>query len=423
MAKYEVHGNISYGLCSGFVSVAAATSIFRAITDLFENTKDFANDPSLLVKKYPDLIFSGRITKVVSDRIIRPVIVISDKLKYMDKKDLTNIIKFNINMYGAYLLQAIKILANIYNVDVSMLSRVMTNRSMFKTIYKITKDMNPGTESNEDNLTSIILKEYGNKLTAGILDNDEDEIDEVEEDRDEKPSSRTKTSSKVDFKTVDPKSLGTPEELFKVIELDLVVKKDVDGDKSEIKVSLPFIIAPIIVYTDSETFLRNVLGNESKESFSYRWLQYKSGEINLSDLIFASDLIREYKENKIRNKNDVAKLIQDNLYSESMHSVITREGSFATYNQIYIFDRSDQYLVEELIQDNLLDPEVWQDLALSLKAFSINFVDNDEEALLNYITDMPTYNVLTFRQIKKDTNKNDDLIELMKAMLVNKNPF
>jgi len=424
MKKYKVK-NIDAGLLSGgFNNYEKTIPTFRSLMDLFSNFKKYGSNPEEFIKNHPDFVFSGRITKVVTDRIVRPFVIISDKLEFMDKKKLSDIIKYNIDLFVAYFLQAIKILANVYNVDLTMIARQVTDKTLIKSVNRsihLSKSMWSGSEDASD----IVIKKISNKylnISHGLEDDknikDNNEDDNIENDDDEIDNKST-IRSEITLKEAE-KELKLNDNFIKIVNVDLKVST---GDKKEFKVTLPFVIAPIVVYTNSDSFLKNALGLNNEESFSTRWLKYKSGEIGLWDLIFAGDLINEYKRNKINNKNDIARIITNKNLENAASSILTLEGGFTTYTNIYIFDKSDELLIEDLIEEDLIDTDVWQDLALKLLAFDLNFVDTEKETITNFITDMPTYSVLSFRDIKKKTKDTDDINELLKAMLVNKPVF
>ena len=421
MKKYKVL-NLDAGLLSGgFENYGQTVPVLRSLIDLFSNHDKYTSNPEEFIKNHPDFVFSGRITKVVTDRIIRPYVIVSDKLEFMDKKKLSDIIKYNIDLFAAYFLQAIKILANVYNVDLTMIARQVTDRTLTKTVTRAIK-LSKGTEDITDKLVNKIVKEYVN-VSAGIeadedVDNGDDAIEEVVENNEEKPV----VSTEVTFKDAE-KELKVYDNFIKVVSLDLRISSKSSHDKKEFKVSIPFVIAPLVMYTNSESFIKNALGLNDDEKFSTRWLKYRSGEIGLWDLVFAGDLINDYKRNKIKNENDVAKLINKKNLTNLAGSALTLEGGFTAYTNIYILDKSDELLIEELLEEDLIDPDVWQDLALKLLAFDINFIDTEKENITNFITDMPTYSVLTFRDIKKKTKDNDDINEILKAMLANKPMF
>jgi len=420
MKKYTLKELDAGVLSSAFSQYDTPVPMIKGLIDLFANIEEYSKNPELIAKNHPDWVFSGRLTKVVADRIISPLVIISDKLEYMDKKQLTNIVKFNVNLFTAYLLQSLKILANIYGVDMSMLARQVTDKKLYKAAAKAvktvankmateaTKVVEEGLESAEEGYINTLIKKHVEDkfkpLAAGIEAN--------------------KSSNEVKFETADQSHLGISESVIKIVDVTLKVSKQIGDETVETKVTLPFIIAPVILFTNADTFLRAVLGNNEAESLQQRWLELRSGAISFWDFITGSDLIKQYKRNRIQNENDVVKLIQKRLRTNALSSLVSGEGGFTAFNNIYIFAKEDEATIEDIIKDDLLDPEVWQQLALDLFAFDINIVDTEKELVINFITDMPTYSVLTFKQLLKESNKSDDeLLELVKTMLLNKPPF
>lgn len=420
MKKYRLE-EIDAGLLSGgFENHGQNVSALKSLVDLFGNIKHYGKNPEDFIKSHPDFVFSGRITKVVTDRIIRPYVIISDKLEFVDKKKISEVIKYNINLFTAYFLQAIKILSNVYNVDLTMIARQVTDKTLIKSTSRMLRNTKSiaGLEDASDLVISNVLKDSLN-IGAGIED-EETQVEEAE-DGSTRHTVRT-TTTDISFKDAE-KELKVNDTFIKIVNVDLKVSSKDDDSKSEIKVTLPFVIAPIVMYTNSTNFIRNVLGTDEEETFFTRWLKYRSGEIGFWDLVFAGDLIADYKRNKVENKSDVAELIKTKNLQNLTGSLMTAEGGFNSFTNIYIFDKSDELMIEDTIQEDLIDAEVWQNLAVKLLAFDINFVDVDKESITNFITDMPTYSVMSFRDIKKSDKNNDEINELLKAMLVNKPVF
>jgi len=428
MSKYKVV-NLDAGLLSGgFEDYGSKVPVFKSLVDLFMNAGEYSKNPEDFIKNNPDFVFSGRITKVVTDRVIRPFVIVSDKLEYMDKKKLSDIIKFNIDLFTAYFLQAIKILANVYNVDVTMIARQVTDKTLIKSTaraIKLSKNVVgkilPGVEDNSKDL----IKKYAEDIHYGLLDDSEVSEEEPDSDADNTVTEEDNVvpiKTEITFKDAE-KDLKVTDNFLKIVNLDLQVTVGKGREKETMKVAIPFVIAPIVRYTNSDTFIRNAIGIDNEETFEARWLKFRGGEIGLWDLVFAGDLINDYKRNKIKNGNDVAELLRKKNLKNIGGNIMTAEGGFTTYTNMYIFDKSDEMMIEDILQEDLIEPEVWQDLALKLLAFDVNFVDVDKENITNFITDMPTYSVLGFRDIKKKTKDSDDVTELLKAMLVNKPVF
>jgi hypothetical protein len=244
MEKYRLKEFDAGLLSGGFENTGSGISFLSGLIDIFENYKEYASNPEEFIKKHPDMVFSGRITKVVTDRIIRPYVIISDKLDFMNKKDLSNILRFNVDLFSAYFLQAIKILANVYNVDLTMVTRQMTDRTLIKSTARA---INLGKKvaskfgiGNED-LSSYIVKNLVSKVGYGLEDEDGD--GDVDDNNKNNPGSNLSANieTNLTFKDAE-KDLKINDGLIKVLNVDMRIGSKTGDVKNELKISIPFVI-------------------------------------------------------------------------------------------------------------------------------------------------------------------------------------
>ena len=101
--------------------------------------------------------------------------------------------------------------------------------------------------------------------------------------------------------------------------------------------------------------------------------------------------------------------------------MIHNKNTFSKNFNIYILDNSTIATINKLIKGNILKDKDKDSLTNLLMAFSVTFVDVENEELTMLIDSIPSFSVLNFNMLKKE--KESDVTSLLKDMLNNKQPF
>lgn len=346
-----------------------------------------------------DTTFGNNIVTLNKMFMVRPRLIISDKLKYMDQSTLKATIDANLKIFISNYIQAFKILTNVYGLDSKEVLHKLNNQSAGSVLFKgIGKVAGIGYESEVD-------------LYRELLDNND------------KPFVTNGYEGKNDlsFKNTDD-NIKLNQMFITNYELEMTVSNgtDAEGKPKKTIVKTPITIYPDIRFTDSVTLLNNLVeGNEA--SFFSRLDDYKSGAITLSDLIFAGDLVEKYKKNQIKNENDIVKYLRGINKINTINSAITGSKNYSVNYNMYILDTADKLTIEELVQGKIISEKYKTIMLDQMLAFSISFVDMDKEAVTIYINGIPSFSVLNFNMLKKD--KDADVNDIFKKLLTNKSPF
>jgi len=202
---------------------------------------------------------------------------------------------------------------------------------------------------------------------------------------------------------------------------DIETSIPVEGSNRPSIISIPVTIYPRIVYTDSDSLVESMLADSVDNSIFDRLESYKAGLINLSDLIFATDLIKKYKNKRLKKPNDVTKFIKGIQLTTTIHDVYNNTRSFAKNYNIYILTEEDKQHIEKILKGNVLTSKK-QKLLDAMYAFSINFVETNKERYTRIVDSLEGFSTLSFTQVAKKNDKVD-MNEIVKAMMLNKQPF
>jgi len=395
-----------------------ATSTMSGIHTLIGVLMDITNGKRPEIS--PDVWSEGRLVKLNNAYLVRPRIVISDKLKYSDPSTIKSIIDTELKIFIANYVQAFKILTNVYGFEARTVLSVL-NRT--NPTGRATVEFN-GYES-IDYAGEFMFKDEGFlTITAGYEANTKITVELKAKNKKDK-----NVKVGVGSKSTDD-NIKLNQQFITTIDMAMEVtkkagdRKDKDGNQvyGKSTITLPITIYPMISFTDSKTLLEDLFSDKSEEArFGNRRDEYKAGVISLGDLIFGTDLVKKYKEKRIKNENDVAKLIRGVNSSTTVKAMLTGENSFARNYNIYILDTDDKIAIDNLVKGNIYKTKYKNKALDAMHGFAITFVDMDKERLIQLLDNVEGHNVYSFKMLKKD--KDVDVNEIFKNMLTNKSPF
>jgi len=402
--------------------------------------KNTINDEEDLLKLEPDVVTSGKITRLMSKFIMTPNIIIDKDLSYIDQSNLDKVIKTEINLFTGIVTNAFQVLASVYGSEPSVIIEKLgrdSNKDYLSDINRV-RDLIDGIESFDyvaDALfnTDGILPIAGVEATQGgrnvRRNNGKGGAHvHIKPNINVKPNINIAANKKEGGNKKDPiNNTGdvTAQKLHKDangfmnvynIELNLTTAK---GEQRVI--TIPIIIYPNITYTDANTLVGNMLDSDVDKGFLDRIDQYRAGLVSLSDIIFATDLVKKYRDKKITNQNEVASYLNAVDKTTTVKELLHNKKSFSRNYNIYIFDINKKPLVEKQVKGSLFKNRYKDKLMNSLSAFSICFVDDAKEEVVNYVDDIPGFSALSYKMLSKD--KNDDVNSIMKDLFNGKQPF
>jgi len=346
----------------------------------------------------PDMVSRNNIVTLNKIFMVRPRLIISDKLKYMDQSTLKSVIDANLKIFISNYIQAFKVLTGMYGLNSNEVLHKLNNQS----------------------LGGVIGGTISNLIRAG----NESEVDMYRElfDNTDKPFVTSGyEANNISFKNTDD-NIKLNQMFITNYDLEMSVSNGTDSEGKDKKtvVKMPITVYPDIRFTDSNTLLNGLIeGNE--DSFFSRLDDYRSGAITLSDLIFASDLVEKYKKKQLKNENDIVKYLRGINKINTVNSAITGNKNYSVNYNMYILDNSDKVVIEELVQGKVISEKYKNKMLNQMLAFSISFVDIDKEVVIININGIPSFSVLNFKMLKKD--KDMDVNDIFKKLLTNKSPF
>ena len=379
------------------------TQNLMAIMNVVKNTFEGKDD---VLEIDPDVMHSGKITRLLSKFLISPNIILDENLRYMDKKVVKDLIKTEMMLFTSIVTEGIRILTELYGMDpVSAIKTINRGRgyeSVINDVKRIT-DLATGGE-NIDYVNDVFLNKDGFLPLGGN--------NEIKVSGEASSNSRGSTLSNNAFIQKDNSSF------VNVYELQLKID---DKEGKERVIVIPIVIYPNIHYENMNTFIENMIDEKDNKTFFSRWMEYRSGGISLYNFLVADDIVKKYKDKKLKNTSYFSNYLNMVDKSTFVRDVLHNKLSFSKNFNIYIFDNSFQQVLERKIKGSILESKYKQTVIDQLMAFTISFVDTEEEEVTILVDDLPGFSVLDFNMLKKV--KEADINDVVKSLLNNRQPF
>lgn len=213
-------------------------------------------------------------------------------------------------------------------------------------------------------------------------------------------------------------SFQAPSTIHKEVDLSY----DVHTKSGSYTVEVPLVIKANIIYTSFNSIL-NVLDNDSdRVSFFSRLDEYRSGGITLSELIFAHDLIKEYKEHKLKDKNDILTDIENRATSANLKLFSKQAIGLDKFYGIVILARYEQDQIELMLRGKIEKAKYRDKFLTAMKSMILTSVDLDYEMLSIYVKDIRGSSTVPIKSLKKDKG-NTDMTEMFKLLTMNRSPI
>ena len=346
----------------------------------------------------PDIVAKGRVTRLMSKFMIVPNIIVDESIKYMDSTYYKNLIKTEMNIFTGIVTESIRILVELHGVEPQVAIRTMSGG----------RDVEESILDHRAIVTSIVGNESHDPLTS-LMFTDKEDVKGF-------PTLVGNEASSLINNAFIQKDNDT---FYNVYELQLSI--DVPNDTRSKVIVIPIVIYPNITFTNGNDLIENLLGNDPVPSFTDRWLDYSAGAISLFDLVFATDLVKKYKDDKLNSNNDVASYLNKVDKTTAVSDVLRNENSYSKNFNIFILNSSRKRLLEKKVGGSVLTNKHKNILTEKLSAFSVSLVDLEEEEILFLLDSIPGFSVLNFGMLKKE--KDGDVKDIIKSIITNKQPF
>lgn len=186
---------------------------------------------------------------------------------------------------------------------------------------------------------------------------------------------------------------------------------------------IPITIVGTIKVVPVEEIIVAISNYDYKKSFTYRYREWRSGGISLADLVFASDLIQEYKKNKLSKDSKLMSDIETKKRASGIRQTVTGTiGAEVSYNMIQVTDYELE-MIEKAYNKKLDSYNNRNAFLKVLNAHNLSVVDDDAERVQIFISDIQGSMDVGFNKLIKREDRDINMLELFRAMSNNTAPI
>ena len=453
------------------------------VTEIFDKSSEGLSGKELvkvLGSRELSMIRSdGSMLKLLGNYIVEPVCVVTDDLK--ESEIIDKLIGLHSDMFTGFYMQTLDILRYMYGmtdrdaITITGTDNGGTGKVLLKGAEIALEDMDRdflaealsedfviSTESNKGSNSdyynerlyldkrklefdkdkfkyqkehdksndSMRVAEFGNRNSQhrDLLEQKNKDRKEKKKDRKERVKDREQKERLARIKDrVKPgselsqgrKDLLIPNALQRTVDIT-IVRRDKDG--SMLTIVIPVTIKTQLIYTTPDNILNSMAPNNDDKSFMSRLDDYRASAISLYDFAFASDIVKKYKHNKLKDKDELLKLMQSRKLSANSKAVDHGVIGFEKFYTMYIVSKEASVKLENFVRGKLKSHKAKENFLEQAYGLSIAVVDEDYERVKLYLKDLKGDTDLTFKTIIKKDKNDTNMDELVKALLAGRGP-
>lgn len=382
-------------------ALSTVNTIFGAITNTKTDDKKSLAEAikTALTSKDAKLIRTdGSITKLLSDFIVEPVIIATNNTRNVEVID--KILDVNSDIFASFYTQAFEVLTTIYKTNVVTTIDVLgtdnggVGRAMLKAETVLSNSL-----SSEDIDKDYLHELFGSSLSVLSIESDSVKINTQKRDTKDQPTA-----------------------VLLQRNLEISVSRSGEGDKTH-TILIPITVKMHVLFVSTENLLLMLAPNSAEKSFGYRLDEYRSGAISLSDLIFANDLIKQYKDNKLKDDQSLLSLLNSRTISANSKLADKSIVGFEKSYNMLVITAEDKILLDKHINGDLTNEKYKQILLEQANAMTVTVIDQDYERVYILTRDIRGKTDISFKAISRRKDSGIDLSEVMKAMMSGRPPI
>jgi len=343
------------------------TSILDAFASVMK-TMDIIDEKD---RKEVDLMLAaGSATRFLSQFIIEPQIKVSKSLKGHEFGQ--KLIEAEIDIFSSIIRTAFNIMLEVYDADAKFAIQILASKDFIAD--KISAE--------SYGLTDLYLSKEASKTNA-FLNGD---LFGSNFDRERDSKEKEKPISKVFREAILTATVG---------------KKD---KRRDIKIRI--LIAASIQYVDADSIYRLIEVEGDRNSLGSRKDDLMAGTISLFNFLVPLDIIRDYKANRIKDKDDL--LIAVNKRKTVSTSKLAQQHAlgFARFYQIINVSDYEKEKIEKLVRGPLSKKRYKERVLEFTKSMILASMDDNFEMVDLFIHDLEDEASIPYKDLKS-SDKND----------------
>lgn len=193
--------------------------------------------------------------------------------------------------------------------------------------------------------------------------------------------------------------------------------------KEAITIEIPITIKANLVFVKPEELINAMMPKHDDKSIFARWDKWRSSGIKFwKDLVWCSDLIREYKQNKLKDKEDIMGKITSSEIAGMTKGAMSGHIGYERFYNMYITTANDRLLIERYLRGKLDNPKFKENFLIKANGLLIMVLDPDWEIGQVFIKDINKPSNIKFDKMGKRKTKDGGINELFKALYAQQAP-
>ena len=390
----------------------------------------------------------GSAMKLLGKYIVEPVIVVSNDL--YNSEELDAALSLHIDLFTATYMQLFDIITTAYGVGANTaIDLIGTDRGGLEKLAMaglklasenniltgvtpidlLFKDGSIGNEAGGPTPQQQQEAIYRAGLERGLKQGRDEGL---KQGRLESKGKRIRKHTIHNFKVASAKAdLVIPNILQRrieiVVEQSIPAKLDSSGktvkEGVDLTVTIPVTIKLSAIFTTPENIVNAISPEHSRHKFSNRLDDFRASSISAMEFFFATDLIKKYKKNKLRDKEGLLQLLQSRKISAN--SKVADQGiiGFEKYYTMYLLSKDAKTIIENSLGGKLSNHKYKEDFLEAGYGLSVTVMDEDAERVTVYMKDLRGSSKLSYRVMAKNSKSGGgDVTELMKAIMAGRPP-
>ena len=401
---------------------------FNVLANVFDAIQN--NIPLLDVvddKKKRDILSTdGNVSELLGTYIIEPSFIISESLQNNDK--IKNVISMNMDLFVSTFTKAFTTLVEIKGLEVDTAFKLLSSRDSMTMVGKMGQALESDalynskqangfmklglTQESSDNDKQAKIAAYKQRIAKkrrmkkGSDDKNESNIKLTNNPK------TTYSGPNVGIESNDKKYLDRLNMVHREIGITFMVNKDGVG----YRVNMTVLVRASIKYVSNRDI---ALLLDSTDGYDTRFMQRfdmkRAKLITWSDLIFANDLVADYKNKRLRDSKELLKDLEKRVRRANSKLADAGAVGFSKYYQHLIIDSQLKAMLEKKIGAKLTSKRGKEILLEQLKSFAVNVVDEHTENVMVAVKGLDGTSMLRYKDLKSD-GKDDDVKDMLKFL-------
>jgi len=381
-------------------TVGAVTSVLSMINSAKnKDIKGMVDEYNKLNKNGALLRTNGSMTKLLSSFIISPVAIVDNTLK--NEEVIDKVLELNTNIFSGYFAQTFDILVKVQGYD-------------HRTVLNLLSSDNVVLGREELDYVGQLL-DSGSEILSISVEGKSDKK-RRKRARDDKNTEASNSYRNKTTKMIDNDKINS------IIEnrLDIEILLTTDGVKHVIVI--PMVIKTNVMYVSPQHILGVMETRSDDKRFGARVDEYRAGAISLSDLLFGNDLIKEYKDGKIKDNNALLDIVNKRTINANTKMLTDGGVGFERYFNLLIISNYTKSMLENAVKGSLNKTKYKEKILENTASLLCTVVDTDYERVVIYTKDIDGVSDVTFKALSKGGKDNSELTAILKSLLNNTPP-